>query len=112
MARWYSLCWNASIYEAAMIVRIPSWILVPVIAPSSLQSFRTKRDFEITAAICLAIGLMAAAGTVAAVTMTYSVQTAQTLNNLSFALAQALDAQAGLDSQLHIDLVQEQVDVL
>ena len=53
--------------------------------------------------------------------MTHTVQTVQTLNNLSALVAQALDAQTGLDSQLkgglmvlnqRIDLVQEQIDVL
>lgn len=53
-----------------------------------------------TAAIVTAISLAAVGATVAAVSMSTSVQTAAALNNLSANVAQALDVQSSINAQL------------
>lgn len=100
---------------------MPWWVRIPVDAPHAMTLFRQKRDFEITAAIITAISLVAAGAATTAIAMSHTVQTAQTLNNLSANVALALDVQKGTNAQLkgglmvtnqRIDLVQEQIDVL
>ncbi|KAL6033011.1 hypothetical protein STEG23_015479 [Scotinomys teguina] len=118
---FYTQCWDASQFPQALVVRIPQWIPVPVEAPKAMSLFRQKRDFGITAAIIGAIALAAAGVATAAVAMTPTVLTAQTLNNLSPNVAQALDIQKNINAQLkgglmvtnqRIDLVQEQIETL
>ncbi|MEJ1285050.1 hypothetical protein NN561_016040 [Cricetulus griseus] len=118
---FYALCWNATAFPLAVVTRMPRYVPVPIEAPSSLTLFREKRDFGITAAIVTAITVDAVSATVSAVALSGTVQTAHVLNNLSANVANALDIQTSLSSQIkgglmivnqHIDLVQEQVDTL
>nr|XP_044991102.1 uncharacterized protein LOC123455094 [Jaculus jaculus]XP_044991103.1 uncharacterized protein LOC123455094 [Jaculus jaculus] len=118
---FYMMCWNASEHQLAVVARMPRYVPWPVEAPSAVTLFRSKRDFGITAAIITAIAVSATAATAAAVMLTTTVQTAATLNNLSAGVAEALDVQGNINSQLkadilllnqRVDLVQEQVDVL
>ena len=100
---------------------MPRHVPVPVEAPSSMTLLRPKRDFGITAAIVTAITVAATAATISAVSLSQGIQTAATLNNLSANVANALDLQTSINSQLkgglmivnqRIDLVQEQLDIL
>lgn len=118
---FYTQCWNATQFDLAIIARMPRWVPLPVQAPNAMTLFRQKKDFGITAAIVTAISLAAVGATTAAIAMSQSVQTAQTLNNLSSTVAQALDVQTAINAQMkgglmvvnqRIDLVQEQMDVL
>lgn len=118
---YYTMCWNASRFGVALVARIPRWISVPVDAPSSMELFRSKRDFGITAAIITALTVAAVGATAAAVALSQSVQTAATLNNLSSSVAEALDVQNTINGHLkggimilnqRVDLVQEQIDTL
>ena len=120
---FYTLCWNASAYPFAMVTRMPRFVPIPVEAPSSLNPFRVKRDFGISAII---VGVVAAAAVTASVTasalaLSTSIQTVETINELSATVTSALDVQASVNSQMQgglmlvnqrIDLVQEQVDIL
>lgn len=108
-------------YSYAMVVRIPRWIPVPVIALDALDLYRYKRDFGITAAIVIAISLAAGGAVAATVFLSQTVQTAEALNILSAETTVALDTQRSVNAQLRgwlmivnqrIDLVQEQIDVL
>ena len=63
-----------------IVTRMPRWVPVPVDAPHDMTLFR---DFGITAAIVTVISLAAVGATTAAIAMSHTVQTAQTLNNLS-----------------------------
>lgn len=102
---------------------MPRFVPVPVDAPNSLTLFRGKRDFGISAII---VGLVATAAVAASITasalaLSTTVQTTQTINELSMIVTTALDKQATANSQIQgglmlinqrIDLVQEQVDIL
>ena len=102
---------------------MPRFIPVPVEAPSSLDLFRVKRDFGISAII---VGIVAATAVTASITasalaLSTSVQTVEILNELSATVTSALDVQALVNSQIQgglmlvnqrTDLVQEQVDIL
>lgn len=109
---FYSLCWNATIFPTAVVIRIPEHLPLPVDGPSFLSLYRPKRDFGITAAIIAAI---------AAAAMVTSVTTAQTLNDLSSQTAEALTMQGNINAHLRggimilnqrVDLIQDQIDVL
>ncbi|KAL6081465.1 hypothetical protein STEG23_038407 [Scotinomys teguina] len=74
-----------------------------------------------TAAVITAISVAAIGAMTAAIAMSHTVQTAQTLNNLSATVSQALDVQTGINGQLkgglmivnqRIDLMQEQIDII
>ena len=120
---FYALCWDAKKYPFALVTRMPRFVPVPVDAPNSLTLFRGKRDFGISAII---VGLVATAAVAASVTasalaLSTTVQTTQTINELSMTVTMALDKQATANSQIQgglmlinqrIDLVQEQVDIL
>ncbi|EGW09652.1 Envelope glycoprotein [Cricetulus griseus] len=118
---FYALCWNASVFQLAVVARLPRYVPIPVEAPSSMTLLRPKRDFGITAAIAVAITAAAVGATVSAVSLSGTVQTASALNNLSANVSHALDLQTSLNSQIkgglmivnqRIDLVQEQLDTL
>ncbi|XP_069915329.1 endogenous retrovirus group K member 25 Env polyprotein-like [Oryctolagus cuniculus] len=75
----------------------------------------------VTAAIITAISVAAVGATTAAIALTGTVQTANTLNNLMASVAAALDTQTSLNVHIkgglmivnqRVDLVQEQVDTL
>lgn len=120
---YYMLCWNATEYPLALIMRLPRFIPVPVVAPSSLSLFREKRDFGVSAII---VSILAAVGITASVTasalaLSGTVQTVDTINQLSATITMAMDKGHLAYSQLQgglllvnqrIDLVQEQMDVL
>lgn len=55
---FYTLCWNATKHRFAMVTRMPRFVPVPVESPSSLQLFRVRRDFGLSAVI---VGIVAAA---------------------------------------------------
>jgi hypothetical protein len=118
---FYSMCWNASMFSLAIVTRMPRFVPWPVQAPSVMTLFRPKRDFWITAAIITAIAISTTAATAAAMLLTTTVQTAAAVNNLSAGVAEALEVQGNINTQLkagilllnqRVDLVQEQVDVL
>lgn len=120
---FYTLCWNAQIHPFVMVIRMPRFVLVPVEAPSSLGIFRAKRDFGLSAIIMgiVATAAVAASVTASAIALSTSVQTVDTLNQLSASVTSALDVQASVNSQIQgglmlvnqrIDLVQEHVDIL
>jgi hypothetical protein len=102
---------------------MPRFVPVPVDAPNSLSLFREKRDFGISVII---VGLVTTAAVAASVTasalaLSTTVQTTETINELSTTVTMALDKQAIANSQTQeglmlvnqrIDLVQEQVDIL
>uniref|UniRef100_A0A8C8YLC1 Retroviral envelope protein GP41-like domain-containing protein n=1 Tax=Prolemur simus TaxID=1328070 RepID=A0A8C8YLC1_PROSS len=98
---------------------MPRYIPWPVDAPNSLGLFRHRRDFGVTALVLAIAAASAAALSAASIAVVGSVQTAQALNNLSAAVATALDTQSSINSHLaggimllnqRVDLVQEQVD--
>lgn len=118
--RYYSMCWNASAYSLAVVTRMPCFMPWPVRAPSAMTLFRPKRDFGITAAIVTTIAVSAAATTAAATSLTSTVQTTAAINNLLVGVAEALDIQDNINSQLkagimllnqRVDLLQEQADI-
>jgi hypothetical protein len=107
-------------FSLAIVTRMPRFVPWPV-APLVMTLFSPKRDFRITAAIITAITISATAATAAAVSLTTTVQIAAAVNNLSAGVAEALEVQGNINSQLkagnllsnqRVDLVQEQVDVL
>ena len=108
-------------FSLAIVTRMPRFVPWPVQAPSVMTLFRPKRDFWITAAIITAIAISTTAATAAAMLLTTTVQTAAAVNNLSAGVAEALEVQGNINTQLkagilllnqRVDLVQEQVDVL
>lgn len=116
-----SQCWNTAKYTRALVARVPRWVPVPVEAPSTMTLFRHKRDFGVTALVVVAMSAIAVSATTAAIAMTTAVQTGETLNRLSTAVASALEKQTTMDAHIkgglmvinqRIDLVQEQVDIL
>ena len=101
----------------------PRLVPVPVDTPSSLSLMRGKRDFGISAVIMglNATEAVAASVMASALALSTSVQTVQTINELSAHVTSGLDLQATANSQIQgglmlinqqIDLVQEQVDIL
>ena len=107
-------------FSLAIVTRMPRFVPWPV-APLVMTLFSPKRDFRITAAIITAITISATAATAAAVSLTTTVQIAAAVNNLSAGVAEALEVQGNINTQLkagilllnqRVDLVQEQVDVL
>lgn len=119
----YTLCWNASVHQTATVARMPRFVPMPVRTTSTLTLFREKRDFGITAAIVsiIATAAVAASLTASALALSGQVETANTLNNLSASVSQAIDVQASINTQIRgglmivnqrIDLVQEQIDIL
>lgn len=120
---FYALCWDAEKYPVAVVVRMPRFVLVPVKTAGSMTLFRTKRDFGISELIVgiVATAAVAASVTASAMALSTSVQTVQTVNDLSASVSVALDRQSSANTQIQgglmlvnqrIDLVQEQLDVL
>jgi MAD (mothers against decapentaplegic) family protein 1 len=120
---FYALCWDAKKYPFTLVTRMPRFVPVPVDAPNSLTLFRGKRDFGISAIIVglVATVTVAASVTASALALYTSVQTTQTINELSMMITTALDKQATANLQIQgglmlinqgINLVQEQVDSL
>jgi len=120
---FYALCWDASQYPIAVVTRMPRFIPVPVETPGTLTLFRGKRDFGISAIIVgiIATTAVAASVTASALALSNTVQTTQTINDLSATVSVALDRQASANTQIQgglmlvnqrIDLVQEQLDIL
>ncbi|XP_052594111.1 uncharacterized protein LOC128110428 [Peromyscus californicus insignis] len=117
-------CWNASEHDSAIVMRVPTYIPVPVRiddAQLPVVLSRQKRDFGITAAIVTAIALSDTAAGLAAASMATSVPTAQALNELSSNTAKALQSQNAINVHLHrgitllnqrVDLLQEQIDIM
>lgn len=96
---------------------------IPVDAPGTMTLFRGKRDFGISAIIVgiIATTAVAASVTASALALSNSVQTTQTINDLSATVSVALNRQASANTQIQgglmlvnqrIDLVQEQLDIL
>lgn len=115
--------WDAKKYPFALVTHMPRFVPVPVDAPNSLTLFPGKRDFGISAIIVglVATAVVAAFVTASALALSTSVQTTQTINELSMTVTTALDKQATANSQIQgglmlinqcIDLVQEQEDIL
>lgn len=120
---FYALCWDASQYPLAVVTRMPRFIPVPVETPGTLTLFRGKRDFGISAIIVgiIATTAVAASVTASALALSNTVQTTQTISDLSATISVALDRQASANTQIQgglmlvnqrIDLVQEQLDIL
>ncbi|XP_063136744.1 uncharacterized protein LOC120099615 [Rattus norvegicus] len=120
---FYALCWDASQYPIAVVTHMPRFIPVPVETPGTLTLFRGKRYFGISAIIVgiIATTAVAASVTASALDLSNTVQTTQTINDLSATISVALDRQASANTQIQgglmlvnqrIDLVQEQLDIL
>jgi hypothetical protein len=120
---FYALCWDAKKYPFALVTHMPRFVPVPVDAPNSLTLFRGKRDFGISAIIVGLVATEAVAASVmaSALTLCTTVQTIQSIKELSMTLTMALDKQSTANSQIQgglmlinqcIELVQEQVDIL
>lgn len=104
-------------------MRMPRFVPVPVETTGSLTLFRSRRDFGISAIIVGLIATVAvgASVTASAMALSTSVQTVQTVNDLSASVSVALDRQSSANTQIQgglmlvnqrIDLVQEQLDIL
>ncbi|XP_047375883.1 uncharacterized protein LOC124961286 [Sciurus carolinensis] len=119
-----SQCWNGTVFNRAVIMRIPTFLPVPVsVTDAELPVLlsRNRRDFGITAAVITAVVAEAAAAAVAAAALTTTIQTATTVNQLAENTATALQTQESIDQHLKagillvnqwVDLLQEQVDIL
>ena len=99
---FYTLCWDATKYPFALDTRMPKFVPVPVEATSSLSLFKEKRDFRISAIIVVlvATAAIAASITASALALSATVQTTQTINDLSARVTSALDRQATANSQI------------
>ena len=118
---FYSLCWNATSFHIAVVLRIPEHLPLPVDGPTPLTLFRPKRDLGITAAIVATIAAAATAEATATVALATYISTAETLNTLFTKTAEALTTQSSINAHLRggimilnqrVDLLQDQIDVL
>ena len=84
------------------VTRMPKFVPVPVEAPNSLSLFKVKRHFGISAIIVglVATAAIAASVTASALALSATVQTTQTINDLSARVTSALDRQATANSQI------------
>ncbi|KAG3258783.1 hypothetical protein H1C71_028470, partial [Ictidomys tridecemlineatus] len=117
-------CWNASLEDSVVVVRVPSYLPLPVSIdddnlPVLLQ--RNKRDLGITAAIVAAVAASAVATATAAAALATAVLTADAVNKLAGTAATAMETQTMMNQHLHrgivllnqqVDLLQDQVDIL
>ncbi|XP_077876897.1 uncharacterized protein LOC144366537 [Ictidomys tridecemlineatus] len=117
-------CWNASLEDSVVVVRVPSYLPLPVSIdddnlPVLLQ--RNKRDLDITAAIVAAVAASAVAAATATAALATAVLTADAVNKLADTAATAMETQTMMNQHLHrgivllnqrVDLLQDQVDIL
>jgi hypothetical protein len=90
------MCWNASEYHLAVVTRMPHSVPWPVQAPSAMSLFRSKRDFWHYCGHCHCSTTAMAS----AISHTSVVQTAVAVNDLSMGVAEALNVQGNIISQL------------
>lgn len=77
---------------------MPRFIPIPVDAPGTMTLFRGKRDFGTSAIITTTA--VAASVTASALVLSNSVQTTQTINDLSATVSVARDRQASANTQI------------
>lgn len=90
------------IKNIAVVTRMPRFIPIPVDTPGTMTLFRGKRDFGISAIITgiIATTAVAASVTASALALSNSVQTTQTINDLSATVSVARDRQALANTQI------------
>lgn len=81
---------------------MPRFIPIPVDAPGTMTLFRGKRDFDTSAIIAgiITTTAVAASVTASALVLSNSVQTTQTINDLSATVSVARDRQASANTQI------------
>lgn len=80
---------------------MPRFIPIPVDTPGTMTLFRGKRDFGTSAIIAgiIATTAVAASVTASALALSNSVQTTQTINDLSATVSVTRDRQASANTQ-------------
>lgn len=89
-----SNCWDGS--AGALIVRVPAVISLPVLVSQGRQEiilYRQRRDLGMTAAIVATIAVAAAATAVAEVAISHLAVTADTVDQLSERVSEALQTE-------------------
>nr|XP_030708315.1 uncharacterized protein LOC115850817 [Globicephala melas]XP_030710707.1 uncharacterized protein LOC115852240 [Globicephala melas] len=106
---WISQCWNGTIVQTAVVLRIPTFVPIPVKADPAtfplVNLVRQRRDLGITAALIIALTASVTAAATAAAAMVNQVQSAAVINGIVKQTSLALENQNRFNTHLHAGIL-------